>query len=70
MSSIGPIAIAAAEIAKVIGKWMSSADKRRMGAAIESSEKYIQINEDAAISAKRKKKLLRHYKRRFFATNN
>lgn len=67
-AAVGPIAQAVAEVAKVIGQWMASADRRKMQAAIEAGEKYIQTNE-ASLSADKKKKLLLHYKKRFFKYN-
>lgn len=69
MSDVGLIAKAIAEIAKVIGNWQVSADRRKMQAAIEAGEKYIQSNEDTTIPEDRRKKLLLHYKKRFFKFN-
>ena len=67
---LGPIATAIAEVAKVVGKWQASADKRKMSAAIEAGEKYIQTNEDTSLAAGKQKKLLAHFKKRFFIYNN
>lgn len=67
--AIGPIATAIAEVSKVIGKWMTSSQRRKMVKAIEAGEKYIQTNEDSALKKERKQKLLRHYKKRFFKYN-
>jgi len=69
MGTVGPVAQAVAEIAKVIGQWMSSADRRKMQVAIEAGEKYIQTNEDKSLKEENRKKLLLHYRKRFFAHN-
>ena len=68
-SDVGLIAQAVAEVAKVVGNWQVSADRRKMQAAIEAGEKYIQSNEDSSFEGKKKKKLLKHYKKRFFKFN-
>jgi len=70
---IKSIADAVREVARVIGNWQVSRDKRRMRACIEAGEKYIQINEKfgqfANISQSRQKNLLRYYRKKFFAYN-
>lgn len=74
MATVGPIAQAIAEVAKVVGEWMKSSERRRMQAAMDSAEKYIFVNEKggefASISDERKKELLLHFRKRFFAFNN
>ena len=55
-------------------KYKSTASIRKMEIAIDAGEKYIQVNEKDGefekISASRQKKLLKHYRKRFFAHNN
>ena len=74
MAAIGPIAQAIAEIAKVIGNWQVSSERRRMQAALDSTERYIFVNtkegEYAGITDERKSQLLLHFRKRFFAYNN
>ena len=74
MAAIGPIAQAIAEIAKVIGNWQVSSERRRMQAALDSAERYIFVNnkegEYAGITDERKSQLLLHFRKRFFAYNN
>jgi len=73
MGPVGPIAQAVAEIAKVVGQWMASADRRKLEAAKDAAEKYIFVNEKsgefAGISEEKQKDLLSHYRKRFFAYN-
>lgn len=73
-SPIGPIAQALAEIAKVVGQWQASAERRRMQSAIEAAEKYIQISECEGewenTPTTKRVNLLKHYRRRFFKLNN
>ena len=74
MATVGPIAQAIAEVAKVIGEWMKSSERRRMKAALDSAEGYIFANEKegtfAGITDERKSQLLLHFRKRFFAFNN
>ena len=74
IGTIGPIAQAVAEVAKVIGEWMKSSERRRMKAALDSAEKYIFANEKggeyAGITDERKSQLLLHFRKRFFSFNN
>lgn len=73
MKTVDAIAKAIAEIAKVIGNWQVSRDKRRMQACIDIAEKYIQTNEGNGefkdISEERRKQLLSYYRKRFFNLN-
>jgi hypothetical protein len=73
MPTVGPIAQAVAEVAKVIGQWMASADRRKLEAAKDAAEKYIFVNEKAGEFAKigeeEKKNLLLHFRKRFFSYN-
>ena len=68
-SEISAIAYALAEGAKLWNQWLISADKRKIAAAIEAGEKYIQTNEDKALKPEQKEKLLLHYRKRFFHFN-
>ena len=74
MSDVGLIAQATAEIAKIIGNWQVSREKRVMRAALDSAERYIFANEKegeyAGITDERKSQLLLHFRKRFFAYNN
>ena len=74
MPTIGPIAQAVAEVAKVIGEWMKSSERRRMKAALDSAERYIFVNgkegEYFNITTERQKELLLHFRKRFFSFNN
>ena len=73
MTPIGPIATAIAEVAKVIGVWMNSADRRKMQAAIEAGEMYIRISECEApyevMTTTKRVALLAYWKKRFFKSN-
>ena len=64
---------AIAEAIKEFFKFQSTGNIRRMKAAIEASEKYIQVNENEGefkkLTKTRKAKLLKHYRKRFFAYN-
>jgi hypothetical protein len=70
---VGPIAQAIAEVAKVIGNWQVSSERRRMRAALDSAEKYIFVNEKsgqfAELTEPKQKQLLAHFRKRFFAYN-
>jgi len=68
-SDIGLVAQAVARIAEVIAEFQKSAQVRQYKAAIEAGEKYIQTNEDDSLNDHRRKKLLKHYKKRFFHFN-
>jgi len=74
MATVGPIAQAIAEVAKVIGEWMKSSERRRMKVALDSAERYIFVNdkqgEYAGITEERKSQLLLHFRKRFFSFNN
>ena len=74
MATVGPIAQAIAEVAKVIGNWQVSSERRRMKIALDSAERYIFVNnkegEYAGITDERKSQLLLHFRKRFFAYNN
>jgi len=54
---------------KLLAQWNKSRDKRYMKAALEAGEKYIQTNEDINLDGLEKKKLLAHYRKRFFRFN-
>ena len=69
LNAINSVATAITEGFKLLSAWMKSKDKRRMQAAIEAGEKYIQINEDNTLADAVKKKRLRTYKKRFFKYN-
>lgn len=73
MSDVGLIAQAVAEIAKVVGNWQVSAERKKLQAAVEAAEKYIMVNEKVGefenITEKKQKQLLAHYRHRFFAYN-
>ena len=66
---IGQIAGAIQEGFKLFNNWFKDKDKRRMETALEAAEKYIFTNENKTLSKNRKKKLLHHYKKRYFAYN-
>lgn len=67
--AVGAIATMVSKIAELLAIWHKSSDRRRMQAAIEAGEKYIQSNENTSLSSERKEKLLVHYKKRFFKYN-
>ncbi len=73
MSNVGLVAKAIAEVAKVVGNWQVSRERRRLKVGLEAAEKYIFVNEQGGefkdISVDRKWKLLAHYRKRFFAHN-
>ena len=62
------------EVAKIIGEWQKTSVARRMRAAIECGEKYIQVNERSGeystISDQRRLQLLGYYRKKFFKYNN
>lgn len=62
------------DVVGILAKLLSGAGSRRMRTAIEAAEKYIQVNEKVGeftnISKQRRHKLLKHYRKRFFAYNN
>ena len=66
IGAITAIGNAVSEVSKVLGKWLSSAQRRKMTKAIEAGEKYILTNES---EDKNKKRKLRYYKKRFFKYN-
>lgn len=68
-SDVGLVANAVAKIAEVIAEFQKSSQVRQMKAAIEAGEKYIQTNEDSSLSDEKRKKLLAHYRKRFFKYN-
>jgi len=63
------IITAIAEAIKEGFKWASGSHIRKLRAAVEAGEKYIQTNENMKLTKKRKQKLLKHYRKRFFAAN-
>ncbi len=73
MSNVGLVAKAIAEVAKVVGNWQVSRERRRLKEGLEAAEKYIFVNEKEGeygkIDTDRQWKLLRHYRKRFFAHN-
>ena len=71
---VGPIAYAITAGFKLLKTVMDTAQVRGMRAAIESAEKYIQVNENEGdfnyeMTEEKKKARLRHYKKRFFKYN-
>jgi hypothetical protein len=72
-SDVGLVATAVAEVAKVVGAWQASADRRRMQACIEAAERYIRISECEGeykdMPTTQREKYLTHYRKRFFAFN-
>lgn len=68
------IANAIAEGSKLWHTWLISRDKRRMQAAIEYGEKYIQVSQKSGqfetISDDEQVRLLRKYSKYFFKVNN
>jgi hypothetical protein len=72
-SDVGLIAQAVTEIAKIVGEWRASSDRRRMQACIEAAEKYIRISECEGeyenLPTTKRVKYLQHYRKRFFAYN-
>lgn len=73
IGTVQAIAEAVKEVSRVIGNWQVSREKNRMQAAIESGERYILVSEKDGeykdISEERRKQLLRHFRKRFFAYN-
>lgn len=72
-TNAGLIAQAISEVAKVVGAWMASADRRKMEAAIEAGEKYIRISECEGefenIPTTKRAALLAYWRKRFFKFN-
>lgn len=70
---IGEIAGAIKEAAKVFYQWRAGAERRRMRAALDSAERYIFVSEKNGeykdITKERQEKLLKHFRKRFFAYN-
>ena len=70
---VGPIAQAIAEVAKVVGAWMASADRRKLEAAKEAAELYIRVSECDPpyenIPTTKRAALIALYKKRFFKYN-
>jgi len=69
MSDIGLVATAIARVAEVIAEFQKSKMVRHYKAAIDAGEKYIQTHRDVSLPKKKQKKLLEHYRRRFFKYN-
>lgn len=69
MPLITAVSEAFKEVAALLREWIAGASIRRMQAAIEAGEKYIQTNEDTTIKPNEKEKLLKTYKARFFHFN-
>jgi hypothetical protein len=73
-SPVAPIAQAIAEGFKLLKTVMDTAESRKMKAAIEAAEKYIQVNTKTGqyekIDDKIQKQYLTHFSKRFFKYNN
>ena len=73
-SPAAPIAQAIAEGFKLLKTILDTAEVRKMHAAIEAAEKYIQVNTKTGqyegIDDKTKEKYLVHFSKRFFKYNN
>jgi len=76
MPAINPVAEIAGAIKegfKLLAQWRETAEIRKAKAAIEAAEKFIQVfsreGEFAGIKDEEQKKLLAHYRRRFFHFN-
>jgi len=63
------VVTAVREAATAYYKWLEGKDKRMMDAAIDAAESYIRCNEDSEITDVEKKKLLKHYSKRFWKYN-
>jgi hypothetical protein len=61
--------IVVAEAIREFFRWASGGNIRKMRVAVDAGEKYIQTNENKELSKTRKAKLLKHYRKRFFANN-
>jgi hypothetical protein len=75
VDAVTQIAGAIRELAMAIGLWIKGADIRRMRAAIEAAEQYILISESGLyegvkLTDAKKAQHLKHFKTRFFRTNN
>jgi len=74
MSPVAPIAQAIAEGFKLLKTILDTAEVRKMHAAIEAAEKYIQVNTKTGqyeeIDDKKQKDYLIHFSKRFFKYNN
>lgn len=73
MASVGMIAKAIAEVAKVVGNWQVSKDRNRLLYRIEAAVNYVfileKVGEYSEIDDKRQKKLLKHFRKRIFDSN-
>lgn len=73
MSDVGLIAQAIAEIAKVVGNWQVSSERKRLNYRLEAAENYVFVNEKSGqyngISDKKKDQLLYHFRKRIFDSN-
>ena len=67
------IALAIAEVSKVIGKHMATARVRHLKAAVDAAERYIFVNEgmgeNEKLTLEQKSRLLAKFRRRFFKYN-
>ena len=68
------IAKAVSSVADLVAKYLSTREVRRMKAAIDAAERYIQVNEkmgdeNRELNAEDRKKLLGKFRRRFFKFN-
>lgn len=63
------IITAVREAATAYYKWLEGREARRMEQAIDAAESYILNNESDEITEKKKKKLLKHYSKRFWKYN-
>ena len=63
------IITAVREAATAYYKWLEGRDIRRRDAAIDAAESYILANEDDKLAEKDKKKLLKHFAKRFWKWN-
>lgn len=73
-AAVGAVATAIAEGFKLLKTVMDTAESRKMRAAIEAAEKYIQVNTKTGqyekIDDKKQKDYLLHFSKRFFKYNN
>lgn len=73
MSDIGLIAKAVAEIAKIVGNWQVSTDRRRLMYRLEAAQEYIFVDEKGGkykeVSEKKQEKLKLHFRKRVFDSN-
>jgi len=73
-AAVGAVATAIAEGFKLLKTVMDTAESRKMKAAIEAAEKYIQVNTKTGqyekIDDKKQKEYLLHFSKRFFKYNN